>query len=66
MPARAALSDYFESRWPSGDPDRATIPVELVIRLVMSMVIVPSDFPEDVLIDTIVHMVEQSLDGSPV
>jgi hypothetical protein len=56
--------DYFESRWPSDDLDRATIMVELVIRLVMSFVIVPSDLSEERLVDTIVDMVERSLDLS--
>lgn len=64
LPARTALTDYFESRWPSGDLDRATILVELVIRFVISFVIVPSDQPEEVMVDTIVDMVERSLHHS--
>lgn len=64
LPARDALTDYFESRWPSGDLDRATILVELVIRFVISFVIVPSDQPEEVMVDTIVDMIKRSLDLS--
>lgn len=65
LPARTALTDYFESRWPSGDLERATLLVELVIRFVISFVIVPSDLSEETMIDTIVHMIEQSLELSP-
>lgn len=65
LPARAALVDYFESRWPSGDLGRTTLLVELVIRFVISFVIVPSDLPEEVMVDTIVDMVKRSLDLSP-
>ena len=65
LPARTALTDYFESRWPSGDLERTTLLVELVIRFVISFVIAPSDLSEETMIDTIVHMIEQSLEFSP-
>ena len=61
LPARAALTAYFESRWPSGDLERTTLLVELVIRFTISFVIVPSDLSEETAIDTIVNMVESSL-----
>lgn len=61
LPARAALVDYFESRWPSGDREHSTRLVELVIRFVISFVVLPSDQPDVLMVDAIVQMVEQSL-----
>jgi AcrR family transcriptional regulator len=61
VPARQALLDYFDSRWPSRDREHATRLMELVIRFVISLVVLPSDQSEEKMVDTIVDMVQHSL-----
>ena len=56
VPVRTALAEALQKRFPGAIPERAELLTDLTIRSTLSQVVLPSDLPEDKVIDTIVAM----------
>lgn len=56
VPVRAALAAALEKRFPGAIPERAELLIDLTIRSTLSQVVLPSDLPQDRVVDMIVAM----------
>ncbi len=56
VPLRTALAEALAERFPGAIPEQAELLTDLTIRSTLSQVVLPSDLPEEKVIDTIVAM----------
>lgn len=60
LPLRSAVAEAYLLRWPGTSVRRAELVADLLIRFGLSQLILPSDFPEETVIDQIVDMAASS------
>jgi AcrR family transcriptional regulator len=66
VPLRRALAEALQQRFPGTVPERAELLTDLTIRSTLSQVVLPSDLPEERVVDMIVAMtVGAARNGSP-
>lgn len=56
VPVRAALAEALQRRFPGAIREQAELLTDLTIRSTLSQVVLPSDLPEEKVVDTIVAM----------